>query len=841
MSSRQVLRMKYHPAKKEVNFVRVCAGKEMPITGGCGSVLSKYVNKKGQFILQDHGNRFFEDILEAFDGEEVVHLEVIMTQKDYEDFRQMLDYFNNASEVKISASLIAEMPDMDATYELVKKHGLDSIEILEKNRASFYDVNSNNENVRKCIDNYAKEINEATKKISDKIETLEKNTVNVCFSGTFSSGKSMLINSLIGYAILPTNIKPETAAMFIINSPKDGEKIRINFEIMDTENSFSEIVWDDKEETFRFVAGPSESPTRKSIQEIMNSCKNKEQFEQMHDILKALNENQHIWRVIKVYFPIAIDNEQVRFTIYDTPGTDSVVAAHKQILKDALSEQTHSILVFVTYPNGLSGSGDRALLEYLNEIENKEDKTVIDLDRSLFVINFADMLTKDEEFEQIRTGEILKEKDAEEDLPQKNEGKEIKSIKLCDKKVFFTSAKYAYIAAAMKNGIASESDSRLLKFDASKILDSEFGQYYRHNRCASSEFKTKRLQDMCVSELKAAQNADDLTRKVWTASGLYALEMGIKEYGEKYASAVKTFSIIDEVDKALAHLNRNAQSIERQNSDNIRKVEEEITIIRDAISLGIANAKKNREIGKNESLPSEVLTELHLDADSIKNFVREPARKNVDTILRGFLERIFGVKGRVKWDSNKENVIEQVVQDVLNDYTDYFKKERKKLLEELRDGFIDDIRKSIIANGEMSEAAKNYILAIDTPEIEAFSDVSVFGKLYEQNKKMKKWLWWEESFLDKEKFISDMDNQLRTVAGELTDNYIRNYRDSLNNLLYKVESEFNLNMEKYSVSLRAKQEDKKAMEELRGKILTACSELHKCQEKLNLVIWEVNE
>ena len=46
-------------------------------------------------------------------------------------------------------------------------------------------------------------------------------------------------------------------------------------------------------------------------------------------------------------------------------------------------------------------------------------------------------------------------------------------------------------------------------------------------------------------------------------------------------------------------------------------------------------------------------------------------------------------------------------------------------------------------------------------------------------------------------------------------------------------------MDKYSVSLKAKLEDKEAMEDLRKKILQAVNELHGCQDKLNAVIWEV--
>lgn len=130
-------------------------------------------------------------------------------------------------------------------------------------------------------------------------------------------------------------------------------------------------------------------------------------------------------------------------------------------------------------------------------------------------------------------------------------------------------------------------------------------------------------------------------------------------------------------------------------------------------------------------------------------------------------------------------------------------------------------------------------MTIDTPEVEEFTGSYEFGELYRKKKRTKKVLWMDKEYLDRESFIRDMNKKLRTITGELADNYSENYRNSLNNLLRKVESEFNLNMEKYSVSLRAKLEDKEAMEVLKKKILVAADELHGCQMKLDSVIWEV--
>ena len=66
----------------------------------------------------------------------------------------------------------------------------------------------------------------------------------------------------------------------------------------------------------------------------------------------------------------------------------------------------------------------------------------------------------------------------------------------------------------------------------------------------------------------------------------------------------------------------------------------------------------------------------------------------------------------------------------------------------------------------------------------------------------------------------------------------KNYCESLTAILHKVEDEFNMNMETYSDTLRAKLEDKEAMEKIREKILSAAESLQQCQDRLNEVIWE---
>ena len=142
--------MDYHPAKKEVRFRRFASGQEVKIRGD--SKLSKYMNDRGKFILQDQGKKFFDDIAAAFDGEREVLIEVKTTRVDYEDLEQMIEHYNNENKedgaIKITATQIAKLPDMDETYRMVKEHGERSIAILKEYREAICTIRSRSEERR---------------------------------------------------------------------------------------------------------------------------------------------------------------------------------------------------------------------------------------------------------------------------------------------------------------------------------------------------------------------------------------------------------------------------------------------------------------------------------------------------------------------------------------------------------------------------------------------------------------------------------------------------------------------------------------------------------------------
>ncbi len=818
--SRQVLQMKYHPAKKEVAFIRFAAGN--PVAVRNDSKLKKYMNEKGKFILQDHGNSFFEDIADAFDGEKSVHIDVVTTKNDYEDFAQMIEYYNNSSGgIEITANLLSELPDMEHTYQLVRDHGEKSVGILKHHKARFFDIPRENASVKECVKMFSLAVQKEIDSIIDKIESMADNSINLCFAGVYSAGKSALINAILGYRVLPEKIESKTARMFRIQSPKPGADVRIIFSIRD---SSAELIWNQENHTFEFGEAPTENETRKTIQDTLNAHNKEKQHRQIYEVLTTLNSSKEVDAGITLFFPIPLDNERVQFTIYDTPGTDSNYGEHQQILQDALSEQTHSILIFVAAPNKTEGEGNNVLLNYLKEAERKDSRTSIDIGRSLFVINWADSIGPAERCDLQKA----KIKDKSDDSF---------SIQLSDKKLFFTSAKVAYAARAEVNKIATKDEEFTIRQQRNTVNDEEFGRYYRQNLVAKSEYGAQRLHKLCDDALAVAEKNKDTPEVLRICSGLFALEVEIATYGEKYAAAVRAFAIIDSVDKALSTMNKAAKSFESQTQEDLNKINREIEELRKTITDSIEDAYAKHEYPKDQKLPPDVLKKLQIDSQSLQSDIVGRTIEYLDQLLKG---RFFGF-GKVKYKAEHKNKVIQQVTSVLNNFTRNFLKGRQQLLEQIRDAFINDIRQEINANGSISDNAKDFVLSIRPPEIKEAANLIEFGEMYDSKKRADKFLWVDTSHIDKDEFLQDVDKKLTRIATGMATDFANDFRATLASVLSVIEAEFTQNTEKYSLLMQAKLEDKNAMEQLYEKIVAAGKDLRECQDELTKVIWSVKD
>lgn len=823
--NKQILVMKYHPAKKDVEFQRFQNGHNVPIRPD--SRLMQYMKQKGKFVLQDHGNSFFDDIANAFDGLKSVDIQVITTKLDYEDLVQMVDLYNAQSEkCKINLTSLIELPDMATTYLEVKKYGEQAASILASHRQKLYEVDLKNDQVKQSADSFARQIHEEIQNIKGKIDSLSDNRVSLCFAGVYSAGKSALINAIMGYRILPESIKSETAKMFKVCSPKPGENVKIGFTIFGVT---SEIEWNPAAQCFEFSKGPSESVVRTEIQKVMNDVKESrsKQHEQIYKILQHLNGRQdgEIASEVTILFPIPLDSEKVQFVIYDTPGTDSNYREHQQILSEALEEQSQSILIFVVKPDGLEGEGNNVLLDHLRKAEENNSRTSIDLGRSLFIINKADTQTADAR--RILQQQTIKSKDDD-----------TLSIKLSDKKLFFISARYGYAAKAVINGIATDEDRGF--FEAGKVtleMDVVPTSFcYRQNRCATSENATGKMLEKCDSALAEAKGNGDEPAALSICAGLYALEQEIMQYGEKYAAAVKAFAIIDSVDRALSKLANRAKSLRDSNQEQISDIQRNIDQLTKTITSAIAEAYGAMRMSP-DAIPSSTLKALKLDPETLNGTIVGHTKDALKRRLKGWF---FGL-GKVKVKDKDKKAVRSIIDSVFKDFTDNFRSVRQNLLERQRDSFMAAVQKAISGNGEISDSAKKYFLDVPKPSIKELDQVTDVGKIYDSHRRTDKVLLFDVEYLDKDGFVHAVEERLLGAAGEMRDEYVKEFCKSLETLLMQIKSQFELHLSEYSLNMKALIQNRDAMMALGDRIATAAVDLVGCQEQLNQIIWKEKE
>ena len=818
------LQMKYHPAKKEVSFRRFQNDYEVKIDPI--SRLMQYMSEKGRFVLQNHGSEFFDDIAYAFDGQDSVDIEVITTKLDYDDLVQMVDLYNVQSKhCKINLTRLIELPDMVETYLEVKKCGEQAVTALADHCQKLCQINLSGDKVKKSAESFISKINDEIHNIRDRISGLSDNHVNLCFAGVYSSGKSTLINAILGYRILPESIESKTAKMVKVFSPKPGESIKIKFSIL---GKPAEIEWDQSARCFAFSKGPSENKVRAGIQKVITAAKESggRQHEQIYQILEYLNgcAVNEISPEITVRFPIPLDSEKVQFVIYDTPGTDSNYDEHKKILDDALKVQSHSILIFVLTPDKMEGEGNNILLDYLKSAEENDGRTSIDISRSIFVINKA-------ETEDVEARYVLQTKTIQ------NKGDDSWSIKLSDKKLFFLSARFGYVAKAVANGIATKKDAGY--FNRGEFLEDEEAPEsfcYRQNRCATSDYATGKMLERCEKSLTMAQKSGDQATVLSVVSGLYALEQEIVQYGEKYAVAVKVFAIIDSINRALIRLANEVISLKESNQRDVAEIEREIAELEKTLKSAIAKAVEAGRISPKQ-VPEDTCKILRVDAETFHNTIYDPIENALNSQLRkGF----FGL-GRVKVKDEDRGAVRNIIYGKFETFTKEFLHAREALLEQQRDFFIEQVQKAITDNGKISDEAKKYFLTIPKSSIKDLKLTTDLDKIFDSHSRVSRVLIFKKESLDKEGFIRDTIAQLMKEAEMMRNDYLTDYCSSLEKLTEKTEQDFKSRLSDYSLTMAALIQDRDTMKKVGDRMSAAADELDKCLKQLDQIIWRESE
>ncbi|MEK4715734.1 dynamin family protein [Sporosarcina sp. FSL K6-5500] len=533
-------------------------------------VLSQFKNERFQVWVEQIIPILMDDIL----NEDTFTIVFQGTTPDFEDLEEVCRHFNETKGTHISLEHIQAKETEDKIKELSK--------IVKHMQSGPFEA-LKDERIQKDFE----------KAVNSEFE--------IGVIATMSSGKSTLINAMLGVELMPSKNEACTAVIAQIKNEKDREG---------------------------FIGACYDRFGNEIIGETQITDEDMQRF----------NENEEV-STIKITGNIpGIESYDMNLVLVDTPGpNNSMNSAHRDHTYRVIKNDSKPMVLYVLNGTNLSTDDDNTLLTAVADqmrVGGKQSK-----DRFIFAVNKVDQFDPDNGEDVGEILENVKEYLAKHGIKNPN--------------IFPVSAEVAKVIRMQQNGL------ELTRKQKSTFNDSVFfaeepklhlNQYSPISRSAKNHIQAS------ISNAKAEGDAH--TEALYH-SGLPAIEVAINEYLEKYAltskisNAITTFQKIIEdqqmVQSLMEELERNKE--ERQNmheqmtriekiladgkkafilkekiqqldidiTDDIErvqgKIQQELTSISNVfndskISKNEANSKITKSRKKIDALQSDVLTDL---------------------------------------------------------------------------------------------------------------------------------------------------------------------------------------------------------------------------------------
>lgn len=518
-------------------------------------VEKEYAKTFFPFIVKDIVDSVYKDFYTAdhtvdlyFEGtrDEYDDLSAICNSGEYNGIQLMpLERnLNNAREI------IPEIKDLIPDIE----------ELLPKIEETYRQLNEliENDDLKDVGNNIENELG----KVNDVI----KKEIPICVVGTVSSGKSTLINALVGREILPSSDEPNTAKVFQISSSKNSETAIIKYRI---NNSTEKLIFDGKPLT----EDESLGDVYNAIASKINKDKTTDIYHCICKSIEILNnyEKEHsdviIEDLVEVIVPFGsglLGNSQYDYVIFDTPGSNNASnERHIQVLEKAMADRTNGIPVFVSNKKSLNIKDAKNLIERINGIGELDDRF------TMLVVNQADDARLPESgYTEADENEIL-----DQAVPRA----------LRRREMFFVSSIMA-LGSKIKGDFfdsqyGSVYDERIKNF--SEPNSKNYKQLYKYN-ILPAQIKQKSFIDI--------NQCDNL---IFANSGLFTLEKEIETFSEKYSAYNKCWQSKKHLDEAISFSKKAIKKAESSCEAKKQKLEEKFESDKEAIEENLDGRKES--------------------------------------------------------------------------------------------------------------------------------------------------------------------------------------------------------------------------------------------------------
>lgn len=594
---------------------------------------------------------------------------------------------------------------------------------------------------------------------------------------TMSSGKSTLINALLGQKLMPAKQEACTAT---ITEIKDND-----------EGGFRASVYD--------TNGDLVQTHSKLTLEIMNS----------------LNSDPKVSKIRAEGDIPFVGADDVSLVLVDTPGpNNSRDPEHKAATYRMLSESSKTVVLYILNATQLATNDDYNLLKHVADsmkVGGKQSR-----DRFIFVINKLDDFKKGEDCVETaitKVREYLKDNGIE------------------NANIYPASALTAlYIRTILSDSNECKDEDEV---DAAELKVRKF------NRNEEMHFEnfaplTPSARSEIEKLLEEAKNSNDANKEALIHCGIISIEQAITMYVRKYAKTAKIKNIVDTFSKRL----ESAKSFEAtkqeisENQDKQKEILANIEIIKKKIDSG-EDAKKFKERIDNINYDAEIKKTTNNIIKAAQEKITEKLSKSETKMSRVEAEivcndfAIFADNLQADIRVKLEDLIEKHIHKSANDLFEEYKKKISELSSDVNVGSIGIDPFKLMA-GDISTDVSSLISNLTETESVKVGEVWVKN---ENKRWWKPWTWFDEDEYKKDVY----ENQEFVDGTKLAQKFFAPLQEQL------YENSNNAVKYAKAQSLNIKNEFKKKFAELDDVLKEKLKELEECANNVKDVEHMIRE
>lgn len=452
-------------------------------------------------------------------------------------------------------------------------------------------------------------------KVSEQIRKftdVSSDIIPLCVLGTYSAGKSTLINALIGMEILPSGDGPVTARIFQIKRSKDRDRAMVQF-FCGNRRFLLRFDLDGLMENKELTGDPLYD---KIATKVAGSTAG--MAAHMNNTLKVLNsyhadeDDRTISDLIRIEVPFSDTDpwpHDREFVIFDTPGPNSATNDdHTRVLKQAMEGLSNGLPIFVAEYTTLDTKDNENLSNEIKEIP------AIDERFAMIVVNKADSADLPKGgFDDERVSDIMRQF-----IPSRLYGQGI----------YFVSS---ILGLGSKNSGEFISDNYAERFE---------DQQRKYTDPTSRFYKTLYRYDILPGQISRRTNRESEACKdlLLANSGLFCIENEIRLFAERYSAYNKcsrSESLLQEiVGITEEEIAGKKTDLEQKKAQREAELEEDKRALIDQLEACKEHAKEDASASYRETIDKSVSAkqwETSLDAlQARQNAITEEKREGLE-------------------------------------------------------------------------------------------------------------------------------------------------------------------------------------------------------------------